>query len=131
MRISDWSSDVCSSDLLEFALHAIDKDFKVKFTHALDDRLTAFVIGGHTERRIFLRQTIERDAHFLLVSLGLALHRALDDGFGGLDRTSVVYGKSESVGVDLGVRRLIMQKPCKVLIHVTSRVSPLTEYHKL
>src|SRR3546814_13409975 len=120
MRISDWSSDVCSSDLrrdifarhvaalhlvdeldaraalarldgdldppelagaarlllvrivdvdllreafaighlrrahvrldLELALHAIAEDFQVKFTHALADRLTAFMVCRHADR---------------------------------------------------------------------------------
>src|SRR3546814_397340 len=63
---------------LELALHAVDEDFQVKFTHALDDRLTAFMVGRHAEAGIFLRQTIERDAHLLLIGLGLGFDRHLD-----------------------------------------------------
>src|SRR3546814_17927608 len=37
---------------LELALHAIDEDFQVKFTHAIDDRLTAFMVGRSEERRV-------------------------------------------------------------------------------
>ena len=35
---------------------------------------------GDAERRIFLRQPVERHAHLLLVALGLRLDRDLDDG---------------------------------------------------
>src|SRR3546814_9172761 len=104
MRISDWSSDVCSSDLkldaaelarttrllfvgivdldflreglsvghlrraniglyLEFTAHAIDQDFQVKLTHALDDSLTRFMVRGDAEAWILCGKTIERNAH--------------------------------------------------------------------
>jgi hypothetical protein len=59
---------------VELAHHAIDDDFEVQFAHALDDRLTAVVIGRNPERRIFLRQLVQRDAHLFLVGLGLRLH---------------------------------------------------------
>src|SRR6185369_14232359 len=64
---------------LELALHAIDDDLEVKLAHALDDRLPALGIDRHAERGILLRQTIERDAHLLLIALGLRLDRDLDD----------------------------------------------------
>ncbi len=51
----------------------------MELAHPLDDGLAQFMIGRHAERRIFARQAIERDAHLLLVGLGLGLHRDLDD----------------------------------------------------
>ena len=37
-----------------------------------------FFVGVHAERRVFLREAIQRDAHLLLVGLGLGLHRLRD-----------------------------------------------------
>ena len=42
------------------------------------------VVGRHAERRILARQAIERDAHLLLVGLGLGLDRDLDHRIGEL-----------------------------------------------
>ena len=42
----------------------------------------ASVIDRDAEGRILLREAIERDAHLLLVGLGLGLDRDLDDGIG-------------------------------------------------
>ena len=67
---------------LELALHAVDEDLEVELAHPLDDRLARFMVAGHAERRILASETIERDAHLLLVGLGLGLHRDLDDGIG-------------------------------------------------
>ena len=57
----------------EFALHAVNQNFQMQFTHTGNDGLTGFFIGAHAERRIFLRQTIQRNAHLFLVDLGLRL----------------------------------------------------------
>ena len=64
---------------LEFATHTVNDDVEVKFAHALDDRLTRFMVGRYAERGIFSRQTVERDAHLFLVSLGLGFHRQFDN----------------------------------------------------
>src|SRR3546814_5543975 len=76
MRISDWSSDVCSSDLA----------FKVILGEA------PFGPGGDGPGVIASR---------------FAAGRQRD---GGRDRKSVVWGKSVSVRVDLGGRRIIKKK---------------------
>src|SRR3546814_5691549 len=73
MRISDWSSDVCSSDLVELLVELRD---------ALEAQL--------------------RDAG--------KLEWALEDFAALADRKSVVSGKSVSVRVDLGGRRIIKKK---------------------
>src|SRR3546814_3893129 len=75
LRISDWSSDVCSSDLLA-------------------KRLTLY--------RLRRPIVIGRDD-------ALAVHWSAE-GEAGRDRKSVVYGKSVSVRVDLGGRRMIKKK---------------------
>src|SRR3546814_1428117 len=100
MRISDWSSDVCSSDLdrladglavgdlrladigldVELAPHAVDEDVQVQLTHAGDDGLAGLFVGMHAERRVLLCQTPQGHAHFFLVGLGLRLNRHRDDG---------------------------------------------------
>src|SRR3546814_19067342 len=88
MRISDWSSDVCSSDLLARrdaqprldqvqVIHIVDLDAEPVCTHALDPSAAAAatgVLGDHQ------------------------------------DRTRVVQGTRGSVRVDLGGRRLITKK---------------------
>ena len=55
----------------ELALHPVHQDLQVQFAHAGDDRLPRLFIGAHAERRIFLCQPAQRDAHLFLVGLGL------------------------------------------------------------
>ena len=54
----------------------------MQLAHAGDDRLAGFLVGAHAKRRIFLREAIQRDAHLLLVGLGLGLDRDVDHGLG-------------------------------------------------
>src|SRR3546814_19467582 len=88
MRISDWSSDVCSSDLV-----AVDHDPRA--LHRLDGRDDRAV-----DHFIAARPALERQAEFQQF---LQAQRDL----GLLDRKRVVMGKSVSVRVGLGWRRLI------------------------
>src|SRR3546814_17802643 len=97
MRISDWSSDVCSSDLgTGGARHQ---------QHGEDERALAAVEvtempehdaadGPHDEADAIGRETRQDDRQ---------------------DRKSVVEGKSVSVRVDLGGRRIIKKKNTKKL----------------
>src|SRR5690606_27733369 len=64
---------------LEFALHAIDENLEGQFAHARDDRLAGFLVGLDAARGIFLGPLRQRDAHLLLVRLGLRLDRLADD----------------------------------------------------
>ena len=73
LRLADVRLD------LELALHAVDDDFQVQLTHAGDDRLRGFLVGVHAERRVFLREALQREAHLFLVGLGLRLHGHRDD----------------------------------------------------
>src|SRR3546814_20269056 len=80
MRISDWSSDVCSSDLRKIGRHRVERGALV----------------GNVIRA--LGQPGER--------AGRDRERRPAD----IDRKSVVSGKSVSVRVDLGGRRIIQKK---------------------
>src|SRR3546814_17465221 len=101
MRISDWSSDVCSSDLV-----ATDRQGDPQ---GRDDRQRFGVRrisarrregGGRPRRRV---RPLARDADQLR-DLGRAAARSMRD------RKSVVWGKGVSVRVDLGERRVIKKK---------------------
>src|SRR3546814_19065192 len=95
MRISDWSSDVCSSDL-EMALGAVEITLAEDATRSDRDLRLADVIA-RAQRVAF---GIEEDQH------AIALIIVEDE----IDRKSVVWGKSVAVSVDLGGRRIIKQK---------------------
>jgi len=49
-----WLADGCLD--VELALHAVDENFEVQFTHAGDDRLAGFFVGAHAEGRVFVGQ---------------------------------------------------------------------------
>src|SRR3546814_20843019 len=100
MRISDWSSDVCSADLVKAGGCATADDF--------GDR-----VGGEVgiARILALRRVDKIDVFTECEALALDARAQLL--FSGADRTSVVSGKSVSVRVDLGGRRIIKKKkPC-------------------
>src|SRR6187431_520069 len=66
----------------EFALHAVDEDVEVKLAHALDHGLTGVGVLLDAERRVLLRELLDRETQLLLVGLGLGLDRDLDDRLG-------------------------------------------------
>src|SRR3546814_11008901 len=119
MRISDWSSDVCSSDLVE----KLDER-SVKFTfEAGENRELPLIMGQlpvlpkhYWESRDFTTATLEPP-------LGSGPYRVknfepgrfevverVEDYWGKEDRKSVVSGKSVSVRVDLGGSSIIKKK---------------------
>src|SRR3546814_19174983 len=95
MRISDWSSDVCSSDLARLGLskleHLVVQDIFMTETAYLADVILP--ASTHAEKLGTFTNTDR------LVQLGRPA-----------DRKSVVSGKSVSVRVDLGGRRIIKKK---------------------
>src|SRR3546814_11163886 len=102
MRISDWSSDVCSSDLTE---HDVDRT-----QHGGDVRQHV----STTQKIHGLQMRETRRAYLALVRLVGAVGDEIDaelalGRFNG-DRKSGVEGKSVSVRVDLGGRRIIKKK---------------------
>src|SRR3546814_17281019 len=103
MRISDWSSDVCSSDLRTWSTH--------------DDSFWCCVGSGMESHSKHGDSIYWHDASTLYVNLFIA--STLDwDGwkldlatrFPFEDRKSVVAGKGVSVRVDIGGRRTINKK---------------------
>src|SRR3546814_15615533 len=96
MRISDWSSDVCSSDLSETAC-AVSLKFH---------RNIPAPDATEQAKRMEANELLECGEHYhqptahtkkTLISIAA-------------DRKSVVYGKSVSVRLDLGGRRIIKKK---------------------
>src|SRR3546814_16758681 len=88
MRISDWSSDVCSSDLRLAQLRGLRRDLLIKGNDVID-------------------RALDRAFEILAADLEHAPRR---NAVGDQDRKSVVSGKSVSVRVDLGGRRIIKKK---------------------
>src|SRR3546814_16786112 len=98
MLISDWSSDVCSSDL------GNQNDLVIAFFAAM--RLGAVWVGIN-------KILPEGDKRHILAHSGAKL--LLTDS---RDRKSGVKGKSVSVRVDLGGRRIIKKKK---IIHTSNK----------
>src|SRR3546814_13234331 len=103
MRISDWSSDVCSSDLILVENYKVGNlaryglgydDLKESHPGIIYCSITGFGQTGPYAPR--------------------AGYDYLAQGMGGImsltDRKSVVEGKSVSVRVDLGGRRILKKK---------------------
>src|SRR3546814_16884057 len=105
MRISDWSSDVCSSDLFVGTMH-----------FGLDD------VDGARARVALFFQIVDGDQRCedgIEDAFGYFIARFVEDGRIGhqvadvadeQDRKSAVSGKSESVRVDRGGRRIFKKK---------------------
>src|SRR3546814_20171745 len=108
MRISDWSSDVCSSDLAAGAeaVTVIDGD-----TLVLADEREVRLVGIQTPKLPLGRAGFEAwplagEAKSKLEEI--ALGRVLDLGFGGRrERQGVGVGKRGSIRVDVGGARRI------------------------
>src|SRR5882724_2541370 len=58
----------------KLALHAIDNNLQVKLSHASNDCLARFMIGGNVKRRIFLGQTVQRYTELVLILTSLGLN---------------------------------------------------------
>src|SRR3546814_13444625 len=91
MRISDWSSDVCSSDLAA----------RRQARYHVHQLLPSHRPSQHPR----LAGKLSMDDPFDLEPLAVGARK-----HGTADRQSVVEGKSMSVRVDLGGRRIIQQK---------------------
>ncbi|MNL06522.1 hypothetical protein D3C87_1271590 [compost metagenome] len=85
----------------KLALHPVHQDFQVQLAHARDDGLAGLLVGCHAERRVFLGQPVQGDAHLLLVGLGLRLHGLRDHRF----REGHAFEDDDLVGVAQGVAR--------------------------
>src|SRR3546814_20281325 len=100
MRISDWSSDVCSSDLAQCSRFMLRRRVSAGGKDKINRRNSGAYIDANEEDALSAM-----DAEGEILSHDAALHN-LD----ARDRKSVVSGKSVSVRVDLGGRRIIKKK---------------------
>src|SRR3546814_12053291 len=117
MRISDWSSDVCSSDLREFTSIVRNRGdlggawaYAVRFRRPWR-RSSARGAVAASRRHLHAGSRGDGDIHR---ESGSRPQRprgpsAVSDRFGG-DRESVVWGKGVSVRVDPGGRGFIKKK---------------------
>src|SRR3546814_16254615 len=106
MRISDWSSDVCSSDLnlLEIDVAAVVRQPDLGFEAGTDDLLAAQRFDAFGDERA----RVANPCPFLLQPVIPA-----KAGIQG-DRKSVVSVKSVYARVDLGGRRIIQENKNKL-----------------
>src|SRR3546814_12125544 len=122
MRISDWSSDVCSSDLRiarqgrGAGRRAWRGGGRGELQRAPAAARAQAGVGQDARRvsrlRAALRHTVRRRRGSARPSLGRAPPSARRDRRAA-DRKSVVEGKRVSVRVDLGGRRIIKKKKHK------------------
>src|SRR3546814_11656720 len=106
MRISDWSSDVCSSDLNQ-------RLFRVARAVVRDDAEAEDVVQEAYTHAFAGLSTFRGESSLSTWLTRIELNEAngrLRKRRPSVDRKSVVMGKRESVRVDLGGRRLIQQK---------------------
>src|SRR3546814_19666322 len=105
MRISDWSSDVCSSDLLaELLLRAnphIRRALRATYPFVFVDEFQDTTYAQYD----FLLSAFA-DGQTTVTAVGDDKQRIM----AWADRKSVVEGKSVSVRVDLGGRRIVKKK---------------------
>src|SRR3546814_17259648 len=98
MRISDWSSDVCSSDLPWSAVHPV--------------RQVLCLLRSPVLQCLSI-------AHQNTVCWCVAIHTRAARSF--QDRKSVVSGKSVSVRVDIGGRRILTKNNKRPILREHSR----------
>src|SRR3546814_15277315 len=109
MRISDWSSDVCSSDL---GLDQPIADFLPAFAKmTVQDTPDGSITAVHPAKTpITVRQLLTHTAGLGYNIIQTGPLREAYNKAGLIDRKSVVEGKRVSVRVDLGGRRIIKKK---------------------
>src|SRR3546814_14671054 len=108
MRISDWSSDVCSSDLISGHLSPV---------YTRGDISQVLISGLYvTNPDLFF------DDLAVVGEVGFVHVNGVEHVASSPDRKSVVWGKSVSVRVDLGGRRIIKKKNNQIIKHHNSRM---------
>src|SRR3546814_15210022 len=78
MRISDWSSDVCSSDLIDSILRQTFEDFEFIIVDDASSDSTSRILAGYHDARLHI---LTNDAR---LGLTRSLNRALSDAQGRL-----------------------------------------------
>src|SRR3546814_6767284 len=92
MRISDWSSDVCSSDLTPDLPHLIAREL------TLDGQGISFVVDSHLGRASIRSRLLGRfNVDNLLAALGALVSRgvSLIDAAAALEQANTVPGRIE------------------------------------
>src|SRR3546814_13821669 len=102
MRISDWSSDVCSSDLMK-----VDGQVSLVYYQYNAPRRPPMRLAFLVPPMLLLAACGQKDENDRSAGTDISINA---DGEGGGDRKSVGQGKSVSVRVDLGGRRIIKKK---------------------
>src|SRR3546814_13499640 len=112
MRISDWSSDVCSSDLLCDVKPHVLRYWETEFGNLNP-------VKRRGNRRYYQRHDVLmiRQIRALLYEEGYTIGGARQRLEG--DRKSVASGRRVSVRVDLGWRRTITKKATNHHSHIT------------
>src|SRR3546814_16735304 len=107
MRISDWSSDVCSSDLGASALGC-----ECPPVSAFGRHLLLYFAPEGTHPHLPTCAAVEGRKTEIRLSKNPPFRHACAPAYrrGRQDRKSVGYGRSVSVRVDLGGRRTIQKK---------------------
>src|SRR3546814_15847651 len=124
MRISDWSSDVCSSDLFNFIAFNIACDAIINYVAgALPDvdksaGSIRYGVRRCQEFGIVNWSKIVKEMQSLVATTGIALdtvftRKPTELSCVDIDGKSVVKGKRWSVRVDHGGRRIIKKKKKK------------------
>src|SRR3546814_21095647 len=110
MRISDWSSDVCSSDLL------VGERVEAATGELRAQRLVdPFAVAEHPGTEELDHQQVGVAVkHQAAEAVALGMHYAPGNADRVEDRHSVVSGKSVSVRVDLRGRRIIKKNITKI-----------------
>src|SRR3546814_18679407 len=109
LRISDWSSDVFSSDLADTRLNREKPPTKAMTDHLLSSRAScASSIMSSTAATVSSPATNTKVA--ILITSGALRSRKGERNAAPIDRKSVVEGKRVSVRLDLGGRRIIKKK---------------------
>src|SRR3546814_14001766 len=113
MRISDWSSDVCSSDLSGDDSSGIQPDLPTRRETGLFPSAFVPIWTCRSGNEARSGACVKENGMTDLTNLSFQPddeHPRISTGSAGLDRKSVVTGKSGSVSVDLGGRRIIKKK---------------------
>src|SRR3546814_20078827 len=117
MRISDWSSDVCSSDLVTCS----DPPSSIRTLQAVHANIGSKASSGsHKARNESLRHRLSALWSAVSIKAGRLYGCPAQIAGPFIDRTSVVSGKSVSVRVDLGGRRILKKKQQKNQIDTQS-----------